>query len=449
MATLSLPWGEGTFACRLPEHWKLQQVADTALQPAGPDWPRRLASAINQPVSGPPLAKLLQARRNGKVLLIVEDMTRHSPLPEILDVLLREIHHADVPDENLQVLFATGMHPAMTAEQARRKIGRLAETLRWRSNPWRDADAYAPLGRAGALEVAVDRGVLEADLRIVISSVSPHLQAGFGGGYKMFVPGCASLETIRALHRLGVERRPRPLAGTVAEDNRMRSAIDAAGARIEQAGGATFAVQYVLDEHDLPTHIAAGELLPVQRMLAKQCAAACGVVVEEPADVLITNAHPRDYDLWQSFKCIANTRWAARPNGVILCTTRCEAGLHGMDVPPWPLSPTWTRRAVRLLGHAALASLITRAAPSLAGDAAFFVQMGLQAIHRNPILLVSPALHASAQRFPGLDLFASFEEAVAAATDLLGGGPQRVIAFPNGGATFPVLPGTHAARRPT
>ncbi|MDP6046042.1 MAG: lactate racemase domain-containing protein, partial [Phycisphaerae bacterium] len=266
----------------------------------------------------------------------------------------------------------------------------------------------------------------------------PHLQAGFGGGFKMIFPGCSHLDTIRPLHRLGLTRRPKQMVGTEAEKNAMRTAIDAGGKLLDAYHGVTFAVHYMLDD-DRPVHIGAGDPISTQRMLAKQCSIACGIITPAPlADVLITNAFPRDFDLWQSFKAVANTRWAARPGGVIICLSRCQAGLNGMDPPKWPVSAAWTRRIVRWLGPEALCSLLMRMIPSLAGDAGFFVRMGLRTIHRNPIFLVAKTLHETGANFPGLEVFATPEDAFAAAEKLLGEGPQKVTVFPAGGTTFPV-----------
>lgn len=443
MAEVCVPWGSRELTLTLPEPWTLQQVAAPALRSAPPDWSDRLALALT---SGDcPLAKLLAARRGGRVALIVEDMTRHSPLPQILPLILREIRHAKIGDDQVELVFANGMHPPMTPEQAQAKLGDLASTLRWRSNNWQDRGAHVSVGRVGGVDIRVDRGVAQADLRIIVSSVSPHLQAGFGGGYKMIFPGVAALETIRGLHRLGISRRPRQLVGTDEQSNAMRQAIDAAGQLLDDYHGRSYAVQYLLDDKDLPAYVAAGDVLPSFRMMAKQCSVACGVVVNERADVVISNAYPRDFDLWQSFKGIANALWAARPQGVVICLTRCEAGVDAMKVPKWNVSPQWTRRVLRWLGAESLSSLLMRVAPSLAGDAAFFVRMAMQALYRNPILIVSPSLAQTQVRFPGLRIFSDAAEAFAAAQDILGPGPQRVVVFPSGGATYPIPPAPRRA----
>jgi nickel-dependent lactate racemase len=438
MPDISVPWGREELVISLPHHWKIQQIAKPELRPAPEDWPERLAFALNQPAAGAPLAKLLASRRRGRIELIVEDITRRSPLAEMLAVLMREIRHAGIRDEQIEILFATGMHQPMTERQVEEKLGQAVSGIKWRCNPWQDKSAYVGLGRLERIQVWIDRRAADADLRIILSSVSPHLQAGFGGGYKMLFPGCAHLDTVGALHRLGVRRTPRQLVGTEPENNPMRRAIDAAGRLVDQAHGKTFAVQYLLDEAHLPTFIAAGEPTATHRMVAKQCSVACGIVTESPADVLIVDAHPVDYDLWQSFKCIPNTRWAVRPGGVIICVSRCEVGLGGMNVPRWPLSPAWTRRILSWLGPKALSSLITRLIPRLAGDAAFFVRMALQTLHRNPVFMVSPTLYETAGKFPGVELVEKAPEAVFAVDRMMNGAPQRVIVFPSGGISFPI-----------
>lgn len=438
MTELTLPWGQQQMPISLPDSWTLLQVANPELKPADKDWPERLAAALVQPGTGLPLERLLAARRNGKIAIVVEDVTRHSPVEQILDVVIREIRHAEVPDANVRIVFAVGTHPAMTRQQAVEKIGRYADEFTWHSNPWQARDAHVHIGKVGKIDVWLDPAVADADLRIIISSASPHLQAGFGGGYKMLFPGCAGRETIRAIHRLGLGRTAKQLVGTSMDENPMRRAIDAAGELVEARYGKSFSIQYLLDGDNQPAMLSAGEVLPTHRMLAKQCSVACGVVAQASADVLITNAYPRDHDLLQSFKCIANTLWAARPNGIVICVTRCHAALNGMKPIPWPLSPSATRSAVRMLGPENLASLVTRLVPRLAGDAAFFIRMATQILDRNVLYMVSPPLHKHAVKFPGLHIFGTVEDAITAAGKHFEGRPQRVTIFPSGGTTFPV-----------
>jgi nickel-dependent lactate racemase len=438
MPEVSVPWGEGELKISLPEAWAVGQVAKSSLRPAPGDWREQLARSLSQPVAGLPLERLLAARRGGRIAVVVEDLTRPSPLPEILPAILREMEHAAVARERIEFVFATGMHPPLSPAQAAAKLGSAAAGFSWRCNPWHDPDAYETVGRCGGVLIQVDRAVAEADLRILVSGVAPHLQAGFGGGYKMLIPGCASLETIRQLHRCGVGRDFPQRVGSDGPSNPMRRVIDEAGSLVDARHGATFCLQTLLDEAGLPSSIAAGDPLPSQQMMAKQCAVACGIVVDSPADVLIVNAHPRDYDLWQCLKCIPNTIWAARRGGAVICLARCPAGTHGMQLPRVPLGASWARRLLKWLGPDVVADLFVRWAPRLAGEAAFFVRLAAHALYRNPIFLVSPALAEAGVRFPGLEIFPTFKRAAKAALAALGEGPQRVVVFPSGGTTYPV-----------
>ena len=443
MADLAMPWGGQTLSADLPAGWTVQQTATPSLPSARADWRDHLARALANPEDSLPLGKLLAARRGGRVVVIVEDMTRHSPLEDILRVIFRELSFAKIEPGSVEIIFATGMHPPMTPDQAAQKLGaELARTYRWRCNDAKNIDAQQSLGEVtvdgGRLAVAIDKAVADADLRILVTSVSPHLQAGFGGGYKMLVPGCAQLATIRQLHLSGAPRRGLQQVGQPSEFNRMRRLIDAAGQAVDARWGKSFGVQYLLDDADQISAVAAGDVAACQRMLAKQCASGCGVIVDSPADVVITNACPRDFDLWQSFKSIANTAWAARDNGVIICTARCPAGAN-MPTFSLPISPAWVRRLIRWAGASTLAGLLSRLVPQLAGDAAFFVRLACQVFGRNMVYVVSPKLVETGHRMLGLTIFATLDEAFAAAEAHLGGGPKRVIVFPQGGISYPLM----------
>ena len=179
MADISIPWGDQTLTAPLPADWTVQQVAIPAIPSSGEDWIERLADAIAQPEGMPPLGKLLTARSDGRIVVIVEDLTRHSPLPVILETVFREFHHAGIPDENIEIFFATGMHPPMSPEEVAGKIGSgLAENIAWRCNPWRDRDAYVNLGvvRAGGatIDLLVDSGVKPIG-RVAIGTVKGDL----------------------------------------------------------------------------------------------------------------------------------------------------------------------------------------------------------------------------------------------------------------------------------
>ena len=442
MADISVQWGDDTLTIPLPSSWTVRQTAIPTIAPASDDWPERLARALTRPEAMPPLGEILSKNPQARIAIIVEDVTRYSPLPKILEIIFREIRYAGIQNENIEIIFATGMHRPLTDNEAIQKIGQFAQQIRWRCNPWKDRNAYVHLGMVEdtgyRMEVLMDRGVVEADLRIIISSVSPHLQAGFGGGYKMLIPGCAHLETIRRLHLSNIPRRARQQVGQNSNNNRMRRLIDKAGKLVDSIHGISFSIQYILDMKGDISQVATGDVITCHRMLAKRCSATCGIVLDAPGDIVITSAYPRDFDLWQSFKCIANTCWAAREDGVIICLSRCPGGVN-MPMVSSPISPKRIRQIVRLIGANALSSIIMRLVPSISSDAVFFLRIALQILQRNTIMMVSPTLAKADAKIPGLYLFNSPADAIAAAEALLGKGDKRTIVFPAGGISYPVL----------
>lgn len=442
MDEVRIPWGGDELSFSVPEDWRLVKVAEPAHTLSSHRWQVRMAESLSHPVAGPSLHELLGRLGDGRLVFVIEDLTRNSPLSAILEIIMEEVRHAGVRDDRMEFVVACGMHPHADEGMYRERLCPGTEGIPLRVNPWHRHRQYANIGKIGRVDVQVDRGITEADVRILISHVSPHLQAGFGGGYKMFFPGCGELKSIRMLHRLGIPHGGiRQLVGSDPETNSMRQVIDRAGAMVDRAGGETFSVQYMLDEDDLPTHIAAGLPVPAHRMLTKKCAVEYGIVTEESADVVVTNAHPRDYDLWQTFKSIPNTCWAARPGGIVICMGRCEKGLNEMKSMPWPLSPRWTQKVVRFLGPDTITSLLDRIISGVAGDSQWFIRLATNILHRNTIYLVSPKLVADGIDFPGIELFASVDEALAAARTELGGGSQRLAVYPYGGASYPILQG--------
>ena len=74
MPEVSVPWGPDNLTFKLPAHWEIQQVARPLFPPAAADWQDRLAAALHHPVAGESLARLLAARRAGRIVLVVEDL---------------------------------------------------------------------------------------------------------------------------------------------------------------------------------------------------------------------------------------------------------------------------------------------------------------------------------------------------------------------------------------
>ena len=162
----------------------------------------------------------------------------------------------------------------------------------------------------------VFRPVAEADLRILIGSVLPHLQAGFGGGYKLIFPGTSHRTTLGALHRqgLGRRRRRRPAARRRRGENPMRQAIHQAAGLL----GPCFSISHLLGGPGQVFRCLPAAPRPVQDRLAAEARRRFQAPAAAPADLVVAGNHPWPGDPMQSFKVLLQHRAACRPGGVLV-----------------------------------------------------------------------------------------------------------------------------------
>ena len=73
--------------------------------------------ALAQPEGTEPLLEMLIARKPKKLVIIVNDITRPTPYSILMPPLVEVIEKAGIPDENVTILIATGIHDLHTHEQ--------------------------------------------------------------------------------------------------------------------------------------------------------------------------------------------------------------------------------------------------------------------------------------------------------------------------------------------
>ena len=205
-----LPWGpDSTLRLDLPATMAVDpsNVVWPDLRGAIDDYRGALDRALDAPVES---ARLEDSVRPGsKIAIVVDDPSRWTPVREALPIVLGRLHAAGVRIENVTISVGVGRHHAVDLPSMKTRVGEgIAAAYRCFSPPVDDLSAYLDLGTTDqGIPVRVFRPVAEADLRILIGSVLPHLQAGFGGGYKLIFPGTSHRTTLGALHRQGLTRQ--------------------------------------------------------------------------------------------------------------------------------------------------------------------------------------------------------------------------------------------------
>ena len=166
------------------------------------------------------------------VCVLVPDSTRSCPLP----LLLSSVHgalHGRV--SRLTVLVALGTHAEMSEVALAAHLGYEPGAAGDRypattilNHAWWDPTALAGVGTISAeriaelsdgmlreaVDVRINRAVIEHDVTLIVGPVFPHEVVGFSGGNKYLFPGVAGREVIDVSHWLGALITSAQIIGT-------------------------------------------------------------------------------------------------------------------------------------------------------------------------------------------------------------------------------------------
>ncbi len=265
---IDLPWGlEPAISLEIPPDWDVSQVARPDLSGAIVDYAHELNRALDTPRDGRRIEDLVKP--GSRVAIVVDDPSRWTPVDKTLPVVIEGLQNLGLRPADVTISVGVGRHNAVDAESMRKRVGyAVFEAYRCFSPPVDDLSQYVDLGTtAEGVPVRVFRPVAEADLRILIGSVLPHLQAGFGGGYKLIFPGCSHRTTLGALHRQGLGGDAGLLLGGDPDLNPMRAAIRSAARLLP---GPCFSISHLMGGPGQVFRVEAGDVDAVQRTLAAE-----------------------------------------------------------------------------------------------------------------------------------------------------------------------------------
>lgn len=436
-ADVAIPWGGGgRLALRVPPDWALD-VVNPDLSGALDDYPEALARALDSPVDGPCLSA--QVGPGAKVAVVVDDPSRWTPVARGLPPILERLFAAGVRSEDVSVTFGVGRHHAVGPAAIRERLGdEIAGRHACHSPPVDDISAYVHLGETSqGVPVWVFRPVAEADLRVLVGSVLPHLQAGFGGGYKLIFPGTSHRSTLGALHRQGIQGDGAGrLLGGDARSNPMRRAIAEAAGML----GPCVSVSHLLGAPGQVLTVRSGRPDEVQDALADEARRRFAAPDALAADVVAAGNHPWPGDPLQSFKVLLQHREACRPGGVL-------AGFFWTDPAEidrsFPLPALKAIAASGAIGGWAIRRALSaadRLGQAVGSSSAFMVHWARELVVDRTVLVYAPPLFEKVG--PTLGPVRVFDDPArlwAAADDALrrqGVTVPLVRVFPQGGLTY-------------
>ncbi|HEY4745700.1 MAG TPA: nickel-dependent lactate racemase, partial [Desulfuromonadaceae bacterium] len=210
-----------------------------------------IAPAVTPPVESPEeiVGRALDAcqatiagfRLGERVVIVTSDITRYTGSEVYLPLLVDRLNRQGIPDRDIEILIALGIHRKQTSHEHERIVGPLFGRIRVTDHDCDNPAELAYVGRtSNGIEVSVNRRAVETDRLILTGVIGFHYFAGFGGGRKSLLPGIASRQACMASHfsvlnpRPGSGKNPLAVTGNL-EGNPVHQAMVEACAMAEPA----------------------------------------------------------------------------------------------------------------------------------------------------------------------------------------------------------------------
>jgi nickel-dependent lactate racemase len=276
--------GDLPLILQFPEDWEVTVLQGDEMKTVSNE---EILDALRSPIGAKGLAELAASRKTA--LLLVDDLTRPTPIERLLPSILLELESGGIRLESVGILVAGGTHPPGNDEAMLRKLGPVAD--RGMRIVYHDCrHDIVDLGRsARGTPIHISRSVTEYDLRIGIGSVYPHPAAGFSGGCKILVPGACGEETARALHRNF--RAARTRGGSL--ECEFRRELE----EISRNVGLDWVINVVLNQRRDIAAVFAGDPVAAHRRAVERAKELYTVDPLRDADVVVSDFYPFDSNL--------------------------------------------------------------------------------------------------------------------------------------------------------
>jgi len=325
--TVLLPYGEHSLSVDLPTNNLLDIILPNAGAEETPNEAKMIRAALENPIGSPRLRDL--AHKGQRIAIVTSDLTRPCPSDRLLPYVLQELADAGIPDEDIFIVVGLGLHRKMTEDEIDRLVSpQVHRRIRVLNH---DVDDVVRLGvTSHGTPVELYRPFVEADVRICVGNLEFHWFAGFSGGAKAVLPGCASRASVTANHALMV--RPGVSSGRI-KGNPLREDIEEGVAML----GVHFILNVVVDgEHNILSAVA-GDVTAAHRRGCEAIAARGRVKVSRKADIVIASAggFPKDINMYQAHKGLENAAYFVRDGGALILAAECREAIGNKTFEEW------------------------------------------------------------------------------------------------------------------
>ena len=324
MKTIELKYGTISTSCKLPGAHILQ--AEQLPQVAAAE--RLIAESLANPIGSLTLEQTIQPGE--KVAIVTSDITRYSGSEIYLPILVAELNNIGIPDGDIEIIIALGIHRQQTAKEHRKILGSLYGRIAVYDHECDDPAELVDLGMTDSgIPVQVNRRVVEADRVIVTGTIGFHYFAGFGGGRKGLVPGVAGRETCMASHFAVFNppevggKHPQAVVG-VMEGNPVNENLVQAARRVKT----DFLLNTVLSPDKQILGVFCGDLEQAHLAGCEMVRSLFQVKLNQLADLAVISCggEPKDINFIQAQKALDYGCRAVKEGGTIIFLAACRDG---------------------------------------------------------------------------------------------------------------------------
>ena len=304
---------EGEKLCfSLPRGWKVVTAEDRPPVPGVADPVKEIRRALDNPIGSPRIEDI--AKPGMEVALLFDDLQRPTPAHLAIPEILNRLNKAGVPDSRVTAVCAIGTHPAYDLAQLETKVGK--EVIARLPGRVVSHDPYSVenivIGKTHrGITVEVNPYVANADLIIGVGECMPHPCAGFGGGYKIVMPGVSSYRAVADHHFTWMRHRYSKV--NMKEGNCFYEEIADAGRLARLA----FKLDLVINEKKEIIKAFAGETMAEHGEASQFAASLYWVPLPKMVDITITSAFPLEVAV-QATKALTMAKYCTRSGGTII-----------------------------------------------------------------------------------------------------------------------------------
>ncbi len=297
----------------------------------------QIGAALDAPLASPPLDEIVGS--DDSVLLVVSDATRATASAQVVNLLVRRLIQAGVSPARMAVIFATGIHRAVTAQEQIELLSPfIAQRLKILAH-----DAYNPakLVSLGATESGVEAEVSSAlneySRVVVFGGINFHYFAGFTGGRKSICPGLASAPTIESTHMLALDFSTGGRKAGVGTGLLDGNAVHEECERVASLVAPAFGINTIVNEQKRAVNLFCGDWRLAHRAACEHYLAHHSVAIPAKGDTVIASCGglPYDINLIQAHKALDMASHACNDGGTIILLAECRDGLGRPDFLKW------------------------------------------------------------------------------------------------------------------